>query len=146
MQRPASRAGPCAPSRPAGLFRDDRFDHRCRLRRTPAINHCQRENVDMRVDAANVTDAIKRRIAGHRSDVNGWILHPDVRIGEIERESSEHLPAGADRGPDPVVVGYERYTHSVVDRGNLVSCTGSYCQAVAPLILTPKREEPAVPV
>ena len=100
----------------------------------------------MRVDAANVTDAIKRRIAGHRSDVNGWILHPDVRIGEIERESSEHLPAGADRGPDPVVVGYERYTHSVVDRGNLVSCTGSYCQAVAPLILTPKREEPAVPV
>src|SRR6516165_874626 len=140
MQRPAPRPALAPLPAPAGLFRDDR----CRLRRTPAINHCQRKNVSMRVDVANVINAVKERIAGHCRNVDGWTLYPDVRIGEIEREPSEHLPAGADGGPDPVVVGYERCAHPVIDRGNLVSCTSTNCQPVAPLILAPQGEEPAV--
>src|SRR4029078_13632275 len=129
---------------PAVLFGDDRFDHWCRLRRTPAIHHGQRENVDVRVDGANVINPVKRRISGHRRDVDRWILYPNVRVSEIEREAFEHLPARADRGPNPVVVGYERYTDPVIDRGNFVSTTRAQRQPVTRLILATKREEPAV--
>src|SRR5262249_55572449 len=146
MQRPALRPALAPLPAPAGLFRDDRFDESCRLLLTPAINHCQRKNVSMRFDVPNLINAVKRRIAGHRRDVDRWILYPYVRVGEIEREPSEHLPASSDGGPDPVVVGYERYAHPVIDRGNFVSCTSTNCQPVAPLILAPKREEPAVPI
>src|SRR5215475_13711758 len=103
MQRPSPQPALAPLPAPAGLFRDDR----CRLRRTPAINHCQRKNVSMRVDVANVINAVKERIAGHRGDVDRWILYPYVRVGEIEREPSEHLPASSDGGPEPVVVRYE---------------------------------------
>ncbi len=144
MQRPAPRPALAPLPAPAGLFRDNRFDHRRRLRRTPTKHHRERQNVNVRINGANVINAVKRRIAGHRRDVDRWILHPDVRVGEIERESLPHLPTCADRGPDPVIVRYEWYAHPVVDRGNLVSSTGAHRQPVAPLILAAQRKEPAV--
>src|ERR1700674_4234685 len=86
----------------------------------PAVFQRDRQDVDMRVGATDIGYATRGepRITGGSRYVDRRAADEQMRIGEIEGEIPRNLVARPYRGPEPVIIRYERRAHLIGDRRN----------------------------